>query len=183
MRSGHRTHSSAGAQRASSIFQWLALCRFALAPVAISLKNALNAFLEFGDPMHYSFTEKKRFRKNFAKRQSIHPVPFLLTTQLESFNDFLQADVAPERRKPAGLQGAFCPFFRLCRIMGLRGSNSFAIPCRIRPLTSKNANSAVKPIALHCAQRYVSYCLIANLQTNRSSRKFANKRFIWAKFH
>src|SRR5260364_469994 len=104
MRSGHRTHSSAGAQRAYSIFQWLALCRFALAPVAISLKNALNAFLEFGDPMHYSFTEKKRFRKNFAKRQRIHPVPFLLTTQLESFNHFLQTEVSPKHSKHARLQ-------------------------------------------------------------------------------
>src|SRR5260364_426787 len=36
-----------------------------------------------------------------------------------------------------GCRGRFCPFFRLCRIMGLRGSNSFAIPCRIRPLTAK----------------------------------------------
>ncbi len=61
--------------------------------------------------MHYSCTEKKRFRKNFAKRRSIHPIPFLLATQLESFNDFLQADTARDQRKPVGLQGAFLSIF------------------------------------------------------------------------
>ena len=40
--------------------------------------------------MTYSFTEKKRIRKSFAKRDSVLPVPFLLATQLESFAAFLQ---------------------------------------------------------------------------------------------
>ena len=41
--------------------------------------------------MNYSFTEKKRIRKSFAKRVGALPVPFLLSTQLESYSDFLQA--------------------------------------------------------------------------------------------
>ena len=45
--------------------------------------------------MHYSFTEKKRIRKSFAKRANVHRVPFLLATQLESYTAFLQAHVAP----------------------------------------------------------------------------------------
>jgi hypothetical protein len=44
-----------------------------------------------GDVMNYSFTEKKRIRKSFAKRIGALPVPFLLSTQLESYSDFLQA--------------------------------------------------------------------------------------------
>ena len=32
--------------------------------------------------MPYSFTEKKRIRKSFAKRPSVLSVPFLLATQL-----------------------------------------------------------------------------------------------------
>ena len=43
--------------------------------------------------MAYSFTEKKRIRKSFAKRNVVLPVPFLLATQLESFAAFLQEHV------------------------------------------------------------------------------------------
>ena len=61
--------------------------------------------------MSYSFTEKKRIRKSFAKRIGALPVPFLLSTQLESYSDFLQAYVAPEERKNQGLQAAFNGIF------------------------------------------------------------------------
>lgn len=61
--------------------------------------------------MQYSFTEKKRIRKNFAKRPIVHQVPFLLSTQLESFTAFLQADTALAQRKPEGLQAAFISVF------------------------------------------------------------------------
>ena len=40
--------------------------------------------------MAYSFTEKKRIRKDFGKRPSILEVPFLLATQIESYRGFLQ---------------------------------------------------------------------------------------------
>ena len=61
--------------------------------------------------MTYSFTEKKRIRKSFAKRASVLDIPFLLATQLESFMAFLQAEVAPGKRKNAGLQAAFTSIF------------------------------------------------------------------------
>jgi len=61
--------------------------------------------------MQYSFTEKKRIRKSFAKRHIVHQVPFLLATQLESFSTFLQADTLPTERKPEGLQAAFSSVF------------------------------------------------------------------------
>ncbi|MGB8517131.1 MAG: DNA-directed RNA polymerase subunit beta, partial [Gallionella sp.] len=61
--------------------------------------------------MSYSFTEKKRIRKSFAKRVGALPVPFLLSTQLESFADFLQAYTAPDQRKNSGLQAAFNGIF------------------------------------------------------------------------
>ena len=61
--------------------------------------------------MSYSFTEKKRIRKSFAKRVGALPVPFLLSTQLESYAAFLQAQVAPEQRKKDGLQAAFNSIF------------------------------------------------------------------------
>ena len=61
--------------------------------------------------MHYSFTEKKRIRKSFAKRANVHNVPFLLATQLESYTSFLQAEKAPSQRKNEGLQSAFTSIF------------------------------------------------------------------------
>jgi len=61
--------------------------------------------------MTYSFTEKKRIRKSFAKRASVLPVPFLLATQIESYAAFLQAEVSPEGRKNQGLQAAFTSIF------------------------------------------------------------------------
>jgi DNA-directed RNA polymerase subunit beta len=59
----------------------------------------------------YSSTEKKRIRKSFAKRASVLNVPFLLATQLESYTAFLQAGIAPEKRKNEGLQAAFTSIF------------------------------------------------------------------------
>ena len=61
--------------------------------------------------MSYSFTEKKRIRKSFAKRVGALPIPFLLSTQLESFASFLQENTPPEQRKNDGLQAAFNGIF------------------------------------------------------------------------
>ena len=61
--------------------------------------------------MSYSFTEKKRIRKSFAKRTGALPIPFLLSTQLESYSDFLQANVPPGQRINNGLQAAFNSIF------------------------------------------------------------------------
>ena len=57
--------------------------------------------------MVYSFTEKKRIRKSFAKRSSVLSVPFLLATQIDSYATFLQEGLQPEERKTQGLQAAF----------------------------------------------------------------------------
>ncbi|OQW41476.1 MAG: DNA-directed RNA polymerase subunit beta [Proteobacteria bacterium SG_bin4] len=61
--------------------------------------------------MSYSFTEKKRIRKSFAKRASVLPIPFLLATQLESYATFLQENVVPSKRLNYGLQAAFNSIF------------------------------------------------------------------------
>ncbi len=61
--------------------------------------------------MAYSFTEKKRIRKNFGKRPNNLDVPFLLATQIESYRKFLQADCAPKDRLNIGLQEAFQSVF------------------------------------------------------------------------
>ncbi len=57
--------------------------------------------------MAYSFTEKKRIRKDFGKRPSILEVPFLLATQIDSYRGFLQDGVPLEERQDIGLHAAF----------------------------------------------------------------------------
>ncbi len=95
----------------------------------------------------YSFTEKKRIRKSFAKRASVLEVPFLLETQLASYRAFLQADTAPERRKNEGLQAAFTSIF---------------------PISSHSGNARLEFVSYslltpafdvtECQQRGLTYC-------------------------
>ncbi len=61
--------------------------------------------------MAYSYTEKKRIRKSFAKRANVLDVPFLLATQIESYTHFLQADIHGPQRRNDGLQAAFTSIF------------------------------------------------------------------------
>src|SRR5512134_3895153 len=69
--------------------------------------------------MPYSFTEKKRIRKSFAKRANVLNVPFLLATQLESYTQFLQADHPPGQRREQGLQAAFHSIFPIVAHSGV----------------------------------------------------------------
>ncbi|MBI2277303.1 MAG: DNA-directed RNA polymerase subunit beta [Dechloromonas sp.] len=95
--------------------------------------------------MTYSFTEKKRIRKSFAKRASVLDVPYLLATQLQSFKDFLQDEVPAEKRKNEGLQAAFTSIFpivshsgnaRLEFVSYLLGAPAFDVTeCQQRGLT------------------------------------------------
>ncbi|MEM9304629.1 MAG: DNA-directed RNA polymerase subunit beta, partial [Pseudomonadota bacterium] len=61
--------------------------------------------------MSYSFTEKKRIRKDFGKREAVLDVPFLLSTQIESYKQFLQEEVALDDRIERGLHGALSSVF------------------------------------------------------------------------
>ena len=54
--------------------------------------------------MAFSYTEKKRIRRSFEKISSVMDLPNLLITQLESYNDFLQRNVDPKKRKDQGLE-------------------------------------------------------------------------------
>ncbi len=68
--------------------------------------------------MAYSLTEKKRIRKNFAKRPSILDVPYLISLQKSSYAEFLQLDVPPEQRKEVGLHAAFKSIFPIKGVAG-----------------------------------------------------------------
>jgi len=68
--------------------------------------------------MAYSYTEKKRIRKDFGKRPSMLEVPYLVETQLNSFGKFLQADSDPEKRNNIGLEAAFKSVFPIVSFSG-----------------------------------------------------------------
>ncbi|MEY4718746.1 MAG: DNA-directed polymerase subunit beta [Pseudomonadota bacterium] len=61
--------------------------------------------------MAYSFTEKKRIRNNFGKGSEVLEVPYLLATQIDSYANFLQSGIQPEKRKNQGLHAAFSSVF------------------------------------------------------------------------
>ncbi len=102
---------------------------------------------EVASSQQYSFTEKKRIRKSFAKRASVLQVPFLLETQLASYRAFLQADTPPEQRKNEGLQAAFTSIF---------------------PISSHSGNARLEFVSFsllapafdvtECQQRGLTYC-------------------------
>ncbi len=97
--------------------------------------------------MAYSFTEKKRIRKDFGKSQSILQVPYLLATQMDSYREFLQADVSPAVRRDIGLEAVFRSLF---------------------PMESYSGNASLdyvsyrleKPVfdVVECRQRGVTFC-------------------------
>ena len=68
--------------------------------------------------MAYSFTEKKRIRKNFGKRPTILDVPYLLSIQVNSYKKFLQTDKSIEERADRGLHAAFKSVFPIVSYSG-----------------------------------------------------------------
>ena len=68
--------------------------------------------------MAYSFTEKKRIRKDFGKMSSMMDIPYLLAIQLQSYEKFLQADLPPAQRKEIGLHAAFRSVFPIVSYSG-----------------------------------------------------------------
>ena len=103
--------------------------------------------------MAYSYTEKKRIRKDFGKLPQIMEQPYLLATQIDSYLQFTQANVAAEDRSETGLQAAFNSIFPITSNSGnasleyvsyrlgtpafdvseciLRGA-TYAVPLRVR---------------------------------------------------
>jgi len=69
-------------------------------------------------PMNYSFTEKKRIRKEFGKHVQVIDPPFLLSTQVESYKEFLQDQIPESDRDPKGLHGALSSVFPISSYSG-----------------------------------------------------------------
>ena len=64
--------------------------------------------------MGYSYTEKKRIRKDFGKRPQVMEKPYLLSIQLDSFKRYLEVDPTGE----VGLEAAFNSIFPIASYSG-----------------------------------------------------------------
>jgi len=68
--------------------------------------------------MAYSYTEKKRIRKNFGKIPSAMDIPYLLSIQIDSYQHFTQAGTPVENRLDQGLHAAFKSVFPIVSYSG-----------------------------------------------------------------
>ena len=68
--------------------------------------------------MAYSYTEKKRIRKDFGKLPHVMDVPYLLAIQLDSYREFLQSDMPKEQVRDIGLHAAFKSVFPIISYSG-----------------------------------------------------------------
>jgi len=121
--------------------------------------------------MAYSFTEKKRIRKNFGKLPDVMDLPYLLAIQLDSYKNFTQTGVSVKDRMNTGLHAALNSIFPIVGYSGhaaleyvdyvlgkpafdveeckLRGV-TFSVPLRVRVrlviYDKESTNKAIKDI-------------------------------------
>ena len=68
--------------------------------------------------MAYSYTEKKRIRKDFGVLPKVMDVPYLLAIQMDSYRKFTQQGVALDQRGDYGLHAAFKSVFPIVSYSG-----------------------------------------------------------------
>ena len=154
--------------------------------------------------MSYSFTEKKRIRKSFAKRASVLDVPFLLATQIDSYAEFLQLGTPVDQRKDVGLQAAFKSIFPIishngyarldfahyilgeppfdvqeCQLRGI----TFAAPLRARIRLTIFDKESSKPVVKEVRENEVYMGEIPLMTTNGSFIINGTERVIVSQLH
>ena len=68
--------------------------------------------------MPYSYTEKKRIRKDFGKLPQVMSIPYFWRIQVESYKEFVQNKVEPSKREMKGLHAAFQSVFPITSYSG-----------------------------------------------------------------
>ena len=68
--------------------------------------------------MSYSYTEKRRIRKNFGRLPKVMRLPKLIETQLNSYAEFLQSDIPADKRNKQGLEEVFQTLFPITSVSG-----------------------------------------------------------------
>ena len=121
--------------------------------------------------MAYSYTEKKRIRKDFGMLPKVMDVPYLLAIQLDSYRKFTQQGVPLDQRGDYGLHAAFKSVFPIvsysgnaaleyvdynlgtpvfdvneCQLRGVTYSCSLRVKVRLIIYDKESANKTIKDI-------------------------------------
>ncbi|MCP5148304.1 MAG: DNA-directed RNA polymerase subunit beta [Pseudomonadales bacterium] len=121
--------------------------------------------------MAYSYTEKKRIRKDFGMLPKVMDVPYLLAIQLDSYRKFTQQGVPLDQRGDYGLHAAFKSVFPIvsysgnaaleyvdyqlgtpvfdvneCQLRGVTYSCSLRVKVRLIIYDKDSANKTIKDI-------------------------------------
>ena len=121
--------------------------------------------------MPYSYTEKKRIRKDFGTMPKVMDVPYLLAIQLDSYRKFTQDGVSLEERLDYGLHAAFKSVFPIvsysgnaaleyvdyrlgtpvfdvseCQLRGVTYSCSLRVKVRLIIYDKESSNKSIKDI-------------------------------------
>jgi len=83
----------------------------------------------------------RRSRKDFGKIPSIVEIPNLIEIQQQSYEQFLQKEIAPERRDENGLQAVFKRSSRSRTTTATPPWSSTAITSAIRSTRSRSATT------------------------------------------
>ena len=104
--------------------------------------------------MTYSFTEKKRLRKDFGSMPKVMDIPYLLAIQLDSYRKFTQSGTPVDERGDYGLHAAFRSVFRLLATVVTRRWNTSIT--RLAPLflMSMNVCCEALPTPARSASKY-----------------------------
>jgi DNA-directed RNA polymerase beta subunit len=101
--------------------------------------------------MAYSYTEKKRIRKDFGTLPRVMDVPYLLAIQLDSYRKFTQQGVPLEERLDYGLHAAFKSYFPSSATRATRPWSTSTTAWVRRCSTSPNVSCAASPTRAPCA--------------------------------
>src|SRR5210317_980111 len=121
--------------------------------------------------MAYSYTEKKRIRKEFGSLLNVMHIPYLLSIQLDSYRKFTQQGVPLDQRGDYGLHAAFQSVFPIasysgnaaleyvdyqlgqptfdvseCQLRGVTYSCSLRVKVRLIIYDKESANKTIKDI-------------------------------------
>jgi len=121
--------------------------------------------------MLYSYTEKKRIRKDFGKLPHAMELPYLLAIQLDSYRNFTQLGFTAEERAETGLHAAFKSVFPIvsysgnaaleyvdyslgkptfdeeeCKLRGVTFAGPIRVRVRLMIYDKESSNKAIKDI-------------------------------------
>ncbi|MCE3005092.1 MAG: DNA-directed RNA polymerase subunit beta [Xanthomonadaceae bacterium] len=125
----------------------------------------------------YSFTEKKRIRKEFGILPSIVEVPYLLAIQTDSYKEFLQADTAPDQREDKGLHASLKSVFPISSYSGNAALEYVSYRLGEPPFDEKECRS--RGLSYGAPLRVLVRLVIYDRESNNKAVKFVKEQEVY----